>query len=401
VRILFVSRCPPNPLHFGDRLLLHRLTQGLAARGHELELIALSLDLAAGNRTVGDSQFNRVETVFERRRSRPDYLFRLLRPFPDSARRCWNPELWRRTKARIDSSAFDLVHVFGGIQVYEIRNLITSNLPTVIQPFDSMTLLYRRRLRLLNGNLKRILAYGEAAIARAYERRIYRGFGRVILVSPVDKASIETLDPDLPAVVIPNGVNLPDRPVRRQQAGAATLVFVGNFEYDPNVDSANTLKSDIFPRLLETIPSARLLLVGANPPDRLRMSADERVTITGYVPDVRPYLRQATAFVSPLRAGSGIRNKILEAMSEGTPVVATRMSCEGIRVVDQVNVILAETPAEMASSIQKLVDSRDLQTRIGYAGRQLVERDHQWRSVVLRYEELYADTVSEFAGGRS
>jgi glycosyltransferase involved in cell wall biosynthesis len=398
VRILFVSRCLPYPLHFGDSLLLHYLTRELASGGHELDLIALTLDSNAERERPDQTAFRRIDIVKERPRTRFDYLARLARPFPPSEKRCWNPGLWHAVHTQLDSRHYDLVHVFGGIQVYEIRDLITRALPTIIVPFDCMSLLYARHLRLIEGAGRRLAAWGEAIVARAYERRIYDGFGRVVLVSPVDEAFLLSLEPALPTAVIPNGIDAPQHPAAGGPTGRPTVIFVGNFGYAPNLDAARILVSDVLPLVWERVPDVHLLLVGADPPGELLEADGERVKVTGYVPNVRHYLGQASCFVSPLRAGAGMRNKILEAMSEGVPVVGTRMSCEGIDVTDGSDVLLAESPVEMAGCVCRLLADPVLTDRIGAGGRRLVQRDHTWASVAEDYERLYAQVVAEFGG---
>lgn len=396
MRILFISRCPPLPLHFGDRLMLYYLVRELTAMGHEIELLALDLDDARVASIGATGPNGRYEIVRERTRYPLGYLMRLFRPFPGSANRCWNPELWERASQKIKARQFNVVHFFGGIQVYELRNLVKGLLPTVIVPFDSMSLLYHRRLEILSGFRRRLTARLEAKIASAYERRIYAGFGRVVLVSPVDQDWLLSLNPSLPTTVIPNGVDSPLSLADLESRDPRTLVFVGNFQYAPNLDAAWILVHEVLPRLWRLDPDVQLELVGPDPSKTLKSNPDGRITVTGYVEDVRPYLRRASCFVSPLRAGSGIRNKILEAMSEGTPVVATSTSCEGINVTDRQNVLLAENPAEMALIVYHLIRDPGLRARVGNGGRTLVIREHTWRSVAEQYERLYMQVASEF-----
>ena len=121
-----------------------------------------------------------------------------------------------------------------------------------------------------------------------------------------------------------------------------TLLFVGNYEYAPNQDAARILVERVLPRVRQALPDARLQLVGANPPGWLQALAADHIEVSGRVPDVAPYLARATVFVCPLRMGAGLKNKVLEALAMGIPVVATPLSVDGIAVRDGESALIAE-----------------------------------------------------------
>jgi glycosyltransferase involved in cell wall biosynthesis len=134
--------------------------------------------------------------------------------------------------------------------------------------------------------------------------------------------------------------------------------------------------------------------VGPNPPPSAAPAASD-VEVTGWVPDIRPYLRRTACFVAPLTSGTGIRNKILEAMAMAIPVAATPRGCEGIRVEDGENVLLGRTPGELAVAAIRLLRDQGLRKRIGEAGRRLVLHEHTWEQAADRYEALYGAVISE------
>ena len=109
---------------------------------------------------------------------------------------------------------------------------------------------------------------------------------------------------------------------------------------------------DLFPRVLERVPGAQLWLVGNGPSEELRSYASESITITGRVPDVQPYLARASAFVSPLRVGVGMKNKVLEALAMGCPLVASPLSVDGIAVTEGHDAIVAEGDALAAATVR-------------------------------------------------
>ena len=208
-----------------------------------------------------------------------------------------------------------------------------------------------------------------------------------MVVSDRDREELVRINPALKVTVIPNGVDTYEfrpRPVQRIPA----LLFVGNYEYAPNVDAALRLATEIFPLVKSRVPQAHLWLVGNAPPPELTALASNSIRVTGRVPDVRPYLARASAFVSPLRLGAGIKNKILEALAMGCPVVATPVSLDGIAARDGQEALSADG-TDMIDAIVHLLQDEDLRTTLSTNGRTLIESRYSWNHVAEQYEHLY------------
>jgi glycosyltransferase involved in cell wall biosynthesis len=137
------------------------------------------------------------------------------------------------------------------------------------------------------------------------------------------------------------------------------------------------------------IPEARAVLVGANPTPALQALAGPGVEVTGWVPDVRPHLRSASCMVAPITQGAGLRNKLLEAMAAGIPVVSTPLGCEGLAVTVGENILLGRDSRELAVQTIRVLRDPPLRSRIGAGGRALVERLYTWERVAGLYEALY------------
>jgi glycosyltransferase involved in cell wall biosynthesis len=216
---------------------------------------------------------------------------------------------------------------------------------------------------------------------------MFMPYAETVVVSERDREELVAINPALKVTVIPNGVDTYEfrpRPVGRIPA----LLFVGNYEYAPNVDAALRLATEIFPAVQKRMPQARLWLVGNAPPPELTSLVSDSIRVTGRVPDVRPYLARASAFVSPLRLGAGIKNKVLEALAMGCPVVATPISLDGIAVSDGQDAIRTDG-AEMVEAIVRLLDDADLRTTLSINGRKLIEARYSWDHIAQQYEDLY------------
>ncbi len=395
MRILLISRCPPWPLYLGDRLIVYHLAEELEARKHELDLLAFT------NRPEDEQEkdqydhlFNDVQLYPEPPRSQLSYLKRLLLPqarFPQTADQSWSPDMWRAIEEKLATNQYDAIHLFGGIQVYEFYHALGGR-KAIISPYESFSLYLRRLIEKTNHegiipSPTNIMNRIQHQITRRFESFMFTPYTDTLVVSERDREELVTINPALKVTVIPNGVNTYEfrpRPVQRIPA----LLFVGNYEYAPNVDAALQLATELFPEVHKRVEDAHLWLVGNAPPPELAALASDNIRVTGRVPDVRPYLARASAFVSPLRLGAGIKNKILEALAMGCPVVATSISLDGIAVTNGHDALRADD-TEMVEAIVRLLQDDKLRTTLSVNGRKLIESLYSWDHVTQEYEHLY------------
>jgi glycosyltransferase involved in cell wall biosynthesis len=153
------------------------------------------------------------------------------------------------------------------------------------------------------------------------------------------------------------------------------LLFVGGFAHVPNVDAALRLVREVMPLVWSEVPEARVRIVGDAPPPEVRALASERVAVAGWVRDLDTALGAARATVSPLRYGSGIKGKILTSLAAGVPVVTTAIGNEGLGLRDGIEVLLGETPGELAAAVVRLYQEPALAGTLAAAGRMWVS-DH-------------------------
>ncbi|PWT93985.1 MAG: hypothetical protein C5B54_00885 [Acidobacteria bacterium] len=393
MQILLISRCLPYPLHYGDRLILYHVVRELQALGHDFDLLAFYLqDSGLQEIPRVAHMFDRVETIREQPRSPLNYLQRLTKIFPDGADECWNPDMWKMIEKISTQKKFDLVHFFGGIQVYEFRNLVR-DLPKIIVPYDSHALYMKRAIDHTNHWDDRIRLQAVSAITHQYEQNIYEGFDRTVLVSERDQEYLHGIAPDLNSVVIPNGVDAEYfKPITSSHD--SSLVFIGNYDYRPNVDAAVMLITDVFPLVKQVIPDVSVKIIGPNAPEQLTSLANKYVEITGFVSDVRPYLSKAACCAAPIFLGSGIRNKMLEAMAMKVPVVTTPIGCEGIAVTQGKNILLGQDCNEIAQAVIRLLCDETLRTEVTNGGYELVHQKYTWAFAGKKYDALYNEVFA-------
>ena len=214
---------------------------------------------------------------------------------------------------------------------------------------------------------------GEAAALRRMERRTVGAFDHVVVVSEQERARLGLGARSV--LVCPNGREpsaiLPDAP-------DPIVAFVATMGWAPNVDAAVWLAKEIWPRVRQRVPQARLVLVGKDPTPTVRALAQANVEVTGTVADVTPYLARSRVVVAPLRVGGGTRLKIMEALDVGRPVVATSIGCEGMEDLVGRGVVVADEVPALADAIADLLLDPVRAAALGRAGHSAVAASHTW-----------------------
>ncbi len=195
--------------------------------------------------------------------------------------------------------------------------------------------------------------------------------------------------------MLPNGVDLdyfhPNPAVQREPA---TVVFSGKMSYHANIAMAKFLVSEIMPRVWESHPETCLYIVGKDPPGDVRgFEKDARITVTGTVEDIRPYLWRATVSIVPLLYGAGIQNKILEAMATGTPVITSPRALAALKVQPGKDLLTAEDASGFARNILQLIFDERLARMVGESGLDYVRREHDWNCIAAQLSGIYRQAV--------
>ena len=222
---------------------------------------------------------------------------------------------------------------------------------------------------------------------RRYERRFASDVDRCVFVSDIDAGEFSSRNRLANVECIANGVDTEYFKPGSDESAEPVVAFVGNLAYPPNDEAARYLIEQIAPRVWPSQPRARFVIVGPDPSESLQAMAGERVTVTGFVPDVRPTLREAWVVSLPMRSGAGIKNKLLEAWSMGRCVVASSRACQGVEVVDEANALIADSADAHADAICRALTDETLRNRLAAAGRQAVVAHYTWAHAAERLRQ--------------
>jgi glycosyltransferase involved in cell wall biosynthesis len=262
----------------------------------------------------------------------------------------------------------------------------------VLDAHNALWLLYKRLSATMRPGPRRWLLERDWRLLKDDEGRLVREFDGVLAVSDEDRAAlIEAAGGPRDITVIPIAVDTDEIPLVTRSEEAHHLLHIGTMYWPPNIDGMWWFIREVYPLIRARRPDVALDIVGARPPeDMLALNGDgSGVNVAGYVPDPAPYLEQAGVFIVPLRAGGGMRVKILEALARGLPLVTTTLGCEGIAVEHGRHVLIADTPEDFARETLRLLEDRALADELGRNGRRLVEDLYDYRAACRPLDGLY------------
>ena len=180
-------------------------------------------------------------------------------------------------------------------------------------------------------------------------------------------------------------------PVKRVE-NSTNILTLGTLHYHPNADGIRWFANDVFPIIQSKIPDVSLTIIGKNPPQDLVNLASQNhgsIHVTGYVPELLPYLQKAGVLVVPVRVGGGMRVRILEAFSRSVPVVTTTIGLEGIDAKPGEDVLVEDTAQNFADAVIQVLNDQNLQDKLARNGRLLVEKTYDWQVVLQELNKTY------------
>ena len=226
-------------------------------------------------------------------------------------------------------------------------------------------------------------------LLKRYEKNYCQKFNRLVVTTVEDKESIAKISGKQEIEVIPNGVDLAMFPYRNHNIKEYSLIIAGRMDYLVNIDAACFFSSEVFPLVQAQYPTAKLMIVGCKPVAAVNdLAQNPGVIVTGKVPSMVEYLHRATVCVVPMRSGFGIKNKTIEAMAAGIPVVASDRGLEGLEVDSPLSALRANRIEEYVEAISKLFDHPDLRLELAANARKIIEHSFSWQQAGAKYEQV-------------
>ena len=400
-RILAVTSRLPYPPTEGHQLRSWHLLRALASR-HEVTLLSFRRQ---DDTTDDDGLHDVVKAVHDFpipvEHSRLALVRALMRSQlgsePFIATKYASPALrdtLRTLALEADAVHFDMLPLFAHV------DCVPTDVPVVLNAHNVEHQLLQTRITIERRAWAQRFFVGQAARLRRFEQAACIRADAVLACSRDDAVELRGLAPTTPVHVIPNGVDLDaNRPADDAPTSPGQMVFVGQMGWFPNRDGVEWFMHDVLPRIVARRPDARFVVVGKSQGLTVPDAVADKVELAGFVPDLRPVVHRAGIYVVPLRAGSGTRLKVLEAMALGKAIVTTRVGSEGIALEEGVSARYADDADAFANAVVDLMGRPGEVARLGREARAQAERHYGWDAIGRDLLAVYARLLTHARNG--
>lgn len=391
--ILFLSRWFPYPTNNGSKLRVHNLLRGLA-KYHDVTLLSFADQPDASPEAPElQSICSEVHVIPWRefdpnsRNARIGFLGSKPRFLSDTH----SVEMENKIRSLISRNKYDLV-IASQLSMASYHENFGS-LPAIFEEIELG--LFHDGAVYADGFFRRLRLSLTWFKLREYLSRILDSFSHCTVVSEQERRLFADHFPGHRGKVsaIPNCINVEEYEKLSVEPTPNQLIFSGPFRYFANYEAMQWFVDKVFPRVLEQVPDARLLITGDHA--GLTLPPAPNVTLTGYVPDIKSLMASSWISIAPLLNGGGTRLKILEAMAVGTPVIATSKGAEGLDAVPGEHLLIADTPDAFADQVIRTLGDRGTRDRLSINGKRLVKEKYNWETVMPRFLQLVEDAVSD------
>jgi glycosyltransferase involved in cell wall biosynthesis len=397
MRILLLTQVLPYPPDSGPKVKTYHVLKYLA-QNHNVTLVSFMRDTDSPHNVHHlENLCERVITVPIRRSPMHDLHFlghSLLSGQPWMMLRDERPQMRRVLSNLAASTQFDVVHA-DQLNMGQYVLPFKSSLK-VLDLHNALWVLYKRLAETLPlTNPMKYILMRDWRLLKQYEAAMCRNFDVVTAVSREDAGALVEAGARDDIIVIPIAIDTNAQALVERKPSSPHIVHVGTMYWPPNIEGLTWFLDDIYPLVKQQVPDVRCTLIGARPPAKLieRAEADPSIHVTGYVDDPAPYLGDASMMVIPLRAGGGMRVKILNALAQGIPMVSTTLGCEGVALIHGEDILIADDPQSFASESARLLTDPALNERIASSGRRTVEQLYDYRKACRPLDAIYQPHV--------
>ncbi len=395
MQLLWITPGFVYPLVGGQSIRTYHMLKELHALGVEITAVTIREPGSDGAFLEEMGKFCRevipVPVDPDRSRSMLNKVLLRFRSMPATMIRYRDAELARTVNDLLESRSFDALmcdqlHMASYCHHAAVHKILNTDDPLYIQ--------LSREAAVCPDRGRALRMKVEAWKYRRYERRMFRAFDHVLFVSAVDRDRVQDDFGCRNIAIIPQGVDMdffrPGGPGLEPAPKAPYILITGMMNYTPNAAAAVYFVEKVLPLVREKHPDIGCMIVGAYPTyDVQRLSRIPGVTVTGFVDDVRPYIRSAAVYAAPAISGTGIKNKVLQAMAMEKGIVATPLSMDGIpQAVDEEHVLIAEGPEALAERTCRLLDNPEEAAALGRRAGECIRQHYTWPAIVRELYEL-------------
>ena len=402
MKILFLANRLPHPNVAGGHRLIYQRMRLLAGKGHA---IGLATFVASENTAHVHELSESLHEVKTAPLKKQHLAVRLMRDYvsgslPAIFWKNYSRGMMRLVGDMVAEGQYDVVIAeYGEMGMYLYRNPFLSAVHKVVSCHRCLTSSFAKYAETPGVPLSvRAKSASQMRVLEKYEFEMYRAMDHILTLTQEDRFTLLNHAPQLPVSVIRPGIDFSY--FNREDKKAATepmVMMCGFFADKSNHDAAMWFIEEIWPNVSRRHPDLKCVFVGKGASAEMKRAAapyGEKVLVISTVDDLRPYREQASIFVNPMRLGSGLRVKVLEAMATGLPVVTTALGAAGIPAQNGENCFVADTPELFAQSIDWLLADEKLADRMGDRARKMVQHTYNIHSTISELEQVLSEVVS-------
>jgi len=374
----------PYPLEKGDKLRAFNQIKQLAKR-NEIVLCALNDNSKVNEQDAFRALQPYCQSINFIRISKPQILLGLVRAFlkglPMQCGYFYNHKAAKRINNLIIKHKPDILY---GQLLRTAEYIRHKDIPKAIDYQDIFSYGMKRRANIASFITRPVFNMEYRRLKR-FEAITFDQFDVRSIISEPDRALFPHEKRD-EILIIPNGVDHDFfKPQNREKK--YDLVFTGNMSYPPNVNAVEYLANDIMPLVWKTLPETTLYIAGATPDPKVKKAASERIIVSGWLDDIRDAYAQSRVFIAPMRIGTGLQNKLLEAMSMRLPAITSPLANASLGAQPDEEVLIGNNAEEMAQNIITLLTDKEKAERLAQSGYDFTNRVYDWGKATERLEE--------------
>lgn len=392
MKVLQLCNKPPYPSVDGGTMAMDSITSGLLCEGCEVKVLTVETDKHPVRRELIPAEYleqTGLESVYIDLRVKPlPAIFAMLCGESYHVKRYVSEAFAAKLRGILEKDSFDIVHVesiFLTPYVPLIRKY--SDAKIILRAHNVEHLIWRQVAQSCKNSLKRWYLKHLSLTLRAYELEHLNDYDGVVCITKNDAEVFRQAGCRKPVVSIPFGVDSGEVP--SVEVEPDSLFHIGAMDWLPNQESIRWLLEEVWPVVHREVPQAKLYLAGRKMPSQWMNATIEGVSVIGEVPDAMYFIGSKKINVVPLLSGSGIRVKIIEAMSIGKTVITTTVGAQGIDYTDGENILIADTPEQFARQIKRCLDDDAFCSRVGEAAAQLVADQYDRKKLAEELIEFY------------
>ena len=382
--IIYLTSRFPFPINKGDKLRSYYQIKELS-KSHEIHLISLSEKTISEKNITALNKYCKTITIYKMNLYKR--IFKLFQTFfnnkPFQVNYFHHSFIQKKINIKISEIKPDYIFC----QLIRTAMYVKNNhtIPKIIDYMDSLSKGMERRIKISNIFMKPLVIMEFQRLKR-FENLAFEFFNKHIIISKNDRKEIAHNKKD-EIEIIGNGIDTDyfqkiDADIKYE------LIFIGNLSYLPNIEAAKFIAKEILPKLVGILPNIKILIAGSNPSNKVLKLANKNIKIQGWVQDIRKTYSSGKIFFAPMTIGSGLQNKLLEAMSMGIPCITSELSNRSLKAIDEKNILIGNSVDEYINLIISLLNDDKKRKKIGESGRIYVIKNYNWQTANYKLLKL-------------